>query len=138
MFVFFFFKQTTAYDVRISDWSSDVCSSDLLLGCEAALGGGRLVILAHRGDAAIQRVLRHLHDGDGDAGGQEVHGDAAAHGACADHSDLPDRAQCDILGEAVDLRGGALDRKSVVVGQCVDVRVCLGGPRIVKKKRSNQ
>src|SRR3546814_4523650 len=27
----FFFKQKTAYDMRISDWSSDVCSSDLLL-----------------------------------------------------------------------------------------------------------
>src|SRR3546814_4031147 len=29
MRVFFFFKQKTAYDMRISDWSSDVCSSDL-------------------------------------------------------------------------------------------------------------
>src|SRR3546814_19307112 len=29
MFVFFFFKQKTAYEMRISDWSSDVCSSDL-------------------------------------------------------------------------------------------------------------
>src|SRR3546814_3573651 len=29
MLVCFFFKQKTAYDVRISDWSSDVCSSDL-------------------------------------------------------------------------------------------------------------
>src|SRR3546814_9666254 len=29
MFLFFFFKQKTAYDMRISDWSSDVCSSDL-------------------------------------------------------------------------------------------------------------
>src|SRR3546814_8584142 len=28
---FFFFKQKTAYDMRISDWSSDVCSSDLAL-----------------------------------------------------------------------------------------------------------
>src|SRR3546814_1730912 len=28
-FVFFFFKQKTAYEMRISDWSSDVCSSDL-------------------------------------------------------------------------------------------------------------
>src|SRR3546814_8146824 len=27
---FFFFKQKTAYDMRISDWSSDVCSSDLI------------------------------------------------------------------------------------------------------------
>src|SRR3546814_16301424 len=29
---FFFFKQKTAYEMRISDWSSDVCSSDLTLG----------------------------------------------------------------------------------------------------------
>src|SRR3546814_1087136 len=28
-FCFFFFKQKTAYEMRISDWSSDVCSSDL-------------------------------------------------------------------------------------------------------------
>src|SRR3546814_9694215 len=28
--LFFFFKQKTAYDMRISDWSSDVCSSDLI------------------------------------------------------------------------------------------------------------
>src|SRR3546814_4601114 len=30
LFVIFFFKQKTAYEMRISDWSSDVCSSDLL------------------------------------------------------------------------------------------------------------
>src|SRR3546814_9818792 len=30
MFCFFFFKQKTAYEMRISDWSSDVCSSDLM------------------------------------------------------------------------------------------------------------
>src|SRR3546814_10794201 len=30
LFVFFFFKQKTAYEMRISDWSSDVCSSDLI------------------------------------------------------------------------------------------------------------
>src|SRR3546814_15534101 len=29
IFFFFFFKQKTAYEMRISDWSSDVCSSDL-------------------------------------------------------------------------------------------------------------
>src|SRR3546814_4802852 len=33
---FFFFKQKTAYEMRISDWSSDVCSSDLAqLGAQA-------------------------------------------------------------------------------------------------------
>src|SRR3546814_10854179 len=31
-FFFFFCKQTTAYELRISDWSSDVCSSDLMVG----------------------------------------------------------------------------------------------------------
>src|SRR3546814_20994133 len=36
MFLFFFFKQKTAYEMRISDWSSDVCSSDL-----APWAGGR-------------------------------------------------------------------------------------------------
>src|SRR3546814_5089015 len=30
MVFFFFFKQKTAYEMRISDWSSDVCSSDLI------------------------------------------------------------------------------------------------------------
>src|SRR3546814_1146347 len=35
---FFFFKQKTAYEMRISDWSSDVCSSDLsIVGHEDAL-----------------------------------------------------------------------------------------------------
>src|SRR3546814_4998039 len=33
--VFFFFKQKTAYEMRISDWSSDVCSSDLGEGFDA-------------------------------------------------------------------------------------------------------
>src|SRR3546814_2902179 len=46
--LFFFFKQKTAYDMRISDWSSDVCSSDLndprfrfLHGSSLRLAGGR-------------------------------------------------------------------------------------------------
>src|SRR3546814_2088991 len=36
---FFFFKQKTAYEMRISDWSSDVCSSDLFNGAAGALLG---------------------------------------------------------------------------------------------------
>src|SRR3546814_6039551 len=39
--VVFFFKQKTAYEVRISDWSSDVCSSDLDDRRNVALRGGR-------------------------------------------------------------------------------------------------
>src|SRR3546814_2895529 len=33
--LFFFFKQKTAYEMRISDWSSDVCSSDLYVSSVA-------------------------------------------------------------------------------------------------------
>src|SRR3546814_4709843 len=36
-FVVFFFKQKTAYEMRISDWSSDVCSSDLVAHTPVAL-----------------------------------------------------------------------------------------------------
>src|SRR3546814_5278198 len=36
-FGFFFFKQKTAYEMRISDWSSDVCSSDLLLSWQESV-----------------------------------------------------------------------------------------------------
>src|SRR3546814_7737812 len=38
-FYFFFFKQKTAYEMRISYWSSDVCSSDLLLLLDIMLPG---------------------------------------------------------------------------------------------------
>src|SRR3546814_5860468 len=43
LYMFFFFKQKTAYEMRISDWSSDVCSSDLprLPRCRRARAGAR-------------------------------------------------------------------------------------------------
>src|SRR3546814_2199939 len=41
--VFFFFKQKTAYEMRISDWSSDVCSSDLTEGLGVLKTFGELV-----------------------------------------------------------------------------------------------
>src|SRR3546814_3488632 len=43
MLFFFFFKQKTAYEMRISDWSSDVCSSDLHAG--------------HNFGASLQKVI---------------------------------------------------------------------------------
>src|SRR3546814_6372571 len=46
--VFFFFKQKTAYEMRISDWSSDVCSSDLL---HTLRGGGHAFGLQQLGHA---------------------------------------------------------------------------------------
>src|SRR3546814_1447507 len=66
-FIFFFFKQKTAYEMRISDWSSDVCSSDLHIH----KGSGRkaLFIAAHtmdiegmdkaEGRALIRQLIEH-------------------------------------------------------------------------------
>src|SRR3546814_10099619 len=79
--VFVFFKQKTAYEMRISDWSSDVCSSDLLsarpqhLACAALLSadimlnkpGGALgqllldgTLQQHRG-TQLRPIKVHLH-----------------------------------------------------------------------------
>src|SRR3546814_2545836 len=41
--MFFFFKQKTAYEMRISDWSSDVCSSDLPSSAETAAAPASVV-----------------------------------------------------------------------------------------------
>src|SRR3546814_12833865 len=80
--MFFFFKQKTAYEMRISDWSSDVCSSDLGRGCRGCCATApgsasrrrrRLVetghvvdVLAVAGDTerTRQRVVHQAVDGD--------------------------------------------------------------------------
>src|SRR3546814_5627891 len=49
----FFFKQKTAYEMRISDWSSDVCSSDLQATGVADVAGERLRSIAA---ALLQRL----------------------------------------------------------------------------------
>src|SRR3546814_9841816 len=52
----FFFKQKTAYEMRISDWSSDVCSSDLHNGADLAHEGslhGLAFFRAMAGDTAL-------------------------------------------------------------------------------------
>src|SRR3546814_3831464 len=70
----FFFKQKTAYEMRISDWSSDVCSSDLHIqghpGRAAAIGkaASALDLLGINGFAFTQRVV----------------GQGVAAGACAE------------------------------------------------------
>src|SRR3546814_9059742 len=48
--LFFFFKQKTAYEMRISDWSSDVCSSDLhsgLMNASCSPGRGSLSAMTY-------------------------------------------------------------------------------------------
>src|SRR3546814_5001578 len=63
MEVFFFFKQKTAYEMRISDWSSDVCSSDLgevdYLVATDAIGMGLNMHVAHVAFASLRKFDGH-------------------------------------------------------------------------------
>src|SRR3546814_10506218 len=62
--MFFFFKQKTAYEMRISDWSSDVCSSDLQphhVDEMPVPGGGFEAEMLARGEIAPMRADQ-VHD----------------------------------------------------------------------------
>src|SRR3546814_8078429 len=76
--VFFVFKQKTAYEVRISDWSSDVCSSDLG-GDDHEVDAGRLEVrdrdgelLGAGGGGGHHLDALHLVPGAGQRGEQGV------------------------------------------------------------------
>src|SRR3546814_3088614 len=60
---FFFFKQKTAYEMRISDWSSDVCSSDLLVALAGQQCLGRtangLTVVDHHHACSNSCLCRH-------------------------------------------------------------------------------
>src|SRR3546814_5884548 len=91
MLCFFFFKQKTAYEMRISDWSSDVCSSDLIGGylsgpatLQCAPGGNgplRLSFVAgHRDEAIADSSVRCCSTGD--AGGSRANLEAVPPASC--------------------------------------------------------
>src|SRR3546814_14618430 len=69
----FFFKQKTAYEMRISDWSSDVCSSDLLLvpgmtqcrDCHVGESGVRLAKMKVETATASPCAMCHEYTSDG-------------------------------------------------------------------------
>src|SRR3546814_5711185 len=71
---FFFFKQKTAYDRRISDWSSDVCSSDLDVTVDVLKAGVFLVLVVPLGGYLLPPVFENLRG----LGQQEVFVLAAA------------------------------------------------------------
>src|SRR3546814_17791649 len=98
---FFFFKQKTAYEMRISDWSSDVCSSDLSM---------------RRGGRSRRPIC------------------PAARGSCS-RTPTGSRSRSILPDATGDRQSPARDRKSVVEGKSVSVRVDLGGRRIIKKKK---
>src|SRR3546814_15091023 len=62
---FFFFKQKTAYEMRISDWSSDVCSSDLeFIGYDRPTLAGLLPALVEHGVAQLEQPLGRGREAD--------------------------------------------------------------------------
>src|SRR3546814_3685216 len=84
--IFFFFKQKTAYEMRISDWSSDVCSSDLRLHRLPRSGAER------QPDAELARALgdrRRDESVDPDRGQERR--DGAQREEQRRHEPLPDR-----------------------------------------------
>src|SRR3546814_17712211 len=129
MFFFFFFvRQKTAYAMRISDWSSDVCSSDLkdpTFGLDA--------VWIAPGDADAATGQGYLVVDPGTVIATHLNHKLAQHSA-----ELlgPDEVQS--LLDGLKERAEHLDRKSVVSGKSVSVRVDLGGCRIIKKTKTNQ
>src|SRR3546814_11306375 len=114
MFVclFFFFKQKTAYEMRISDWSSDVCSSDLQISCAATASPG---YGANTRRGAHSRADREIKPCDHSSPALSVHRAACAPGDGSSPG----------------------DRKSAVSGKGVAGRVDLGGSRLSKKKKQD-
>src|SRR3546814_6804873 len=94
-----FCRQKTAYEMRISDWSSDVCSSDLLVFF--AVGTSRAPAVGSMPRAPHRRVRQ-----------------------------MRSRRSRVVLPT----HWPNVDRKSVVSGKRVSVRVDLGGRRIIRKK----
>src|SRR3546814_12966840 len=120
--------------MRISDWSSDVCSSDLALraafddgGRDAAAGDvGEALGGEHYRDILLAQRLQPFADARGEQ--RMVEEDPGL------VEDQQRRPAVEALLEPVEQIG---DRKSVVWGKSVSVRVDLGGRRIMKKKRTN-
>src|SRR3546814_6901125 len=114
----FFFKQKTAYAMRISDWSSDVCSSDLsefILTAQGpvlveinyrSIGDGREFLLDRLLPQGWFDRIVALHLGDNLIDAQPAQAEATVH----------------------------YDRKSAVKGKSVSVRLSSGGRRSIKKK----
>src|SRR3546814_17708855 len=128
LFVFLFFKQKTAYEMRISDWSSDVCSSDLR-GCGRGGAGKHLI-------APLQRIRHGRGRPDAKSGEDEHDGRATG-----DEEEKPARTKplhrpgCRKRTGRRAQRVAQEDRKSVVKGKSVSGRVAFGGRRDIKKKK---
>src|SRR3546814_20687852 len=129
VFFFFFFKQKTAYEMRISDWSSDVCSSDLPLPARIWLL--RLFVISLGMGLCLFFFVPALTRYVGMSGvipGAFVLGLLPP---ALKSEWIPLACLAYLLGQlSIDM----VDRKSVVWGTSVAERVYLGGRRIIIKQ----
>src|SRR3546814_17684960 len=119
MLLIFFFKQKTAYEMRISDWSSDVCSSDLPPSTRP--DGRPLAVPTPGSSGPVQRTGTFP---------------SRAMGASSTIAPL---LSCGRYWTKFACGNGAKakDRKSVVEGTRVLVRVDFGGRRILQQTTTN-
>src|SRR3546814_6510130 len=120
VFMFFFFKQKTAYEMRISDWSSDVCSSDLNVRPNAAHEALARLDAAWPGELLIvTQNVDDLHERAGAARLIHMHGEHlnAWCSACDQRSPwtgpLIDRPACPACGLPGTLRPDKIGRAHV-------------------------
>src|SRR3546814_14484916 len=135
---FFFFKQKTAYDMRISDWSSDVCSSDLKK---------RYSLLADAThpspDPRKNTSLPHPGASHPQCGTTGLATPRRSFPACPDTRKRrsparPDAPATRPLRHPPPFRPFPEARKGAVWGKRVSVRVAPGGRPIVQKKITKQ
>src|SRR3546814_12012459 len=125
----FFFKQKTAYEMRISDWSSDVCSSDLVSFCpdefivkfvEISSGKFSYSLLSIYPKTSCTSEARISFNYGGN--------NALCDWLCTGFDFLGALRRCYVSGER--------DRKRVVSGKSVSVSLDHGGARKIKKKKT--
>src|SRR3546814_13693511 len=128
MCLFFFFKLKTAYKLRISDWSSDVFSSDLPRFANNAAR------LANRAEL-IPLLAAKIAAWDAQPLSLALEAEGVPAGPINDLAQV--FADPQVLARGMRFRPEG-DRKSVVSGKSVSVRVDLGGRRIIKKKKDER
>src|SRR3546814_2736985 len=75
--LFFFFKQKTAYELRISDWSSDVCSSDLDIAAGTGTDHQHVIIIVSHHSLRFEPRRRDIGPGRADTKQDEAHHEKA-------------------------------------------------------------
>src|SRR3546814_16111542 len=119
----FFFNQKTASEMRISDWSSDVCSSDLVAVIrDRALNGGHKGYLVSN-DQTAALIIAELQEFD-PITRQKL-----------DYLDLSARLEKQVREKFEDDKTSIEDRNSIVEGKRGKVRVDLGGRRLIQQKQ---